>query len=95
MRLDELLAQNPEAKEDYELQISCLNKLGVNIIEEQNRYIDRLEALIIENADRVELLKVIDDRYWYTARLQECGELEEDEHWYDQYLGEENEHRQR
>lgn len=86
MTLKELLEQHPEAKKEYETQIECLNHAGVVIIEEQAKWIEKLEDMIIMEASREVMLMEIDNRYWYTIRMQEEGLLRDNENWYDQYL---------
>lgn len=81
--LKELLEKYPEAKKEYEDQINCLSHAGVVIVEEQNKWIERLEDMIENNVDREEMLKEIDARYWYTVRLQEEGILSEDTKWWE------------
>ena len=86
MTLKELLEQYPEAKKEYETQIECLSNAGMVIIEEQAKWIEKLEDMIIGGDSRKEMLIEIDDRYWYTIRMQDEGLLNEDENWYDDYL---------
>lgn len=86
MTLKELLEQYPEAKKEYETQIECLSNAGVVIIEEQHRWIEKLEDMIIMDDSREEMLMEIDARYWYTVRMQDEGLLKDGESWYDQYL---------
>lgn len=82
MMLKELLEKYPEAKKEYEDQINCLSHAGLVIIEEQDKWIEKLEDMIEDNADREEILKEIDARYWYTVRMQEERILSEDiEQW--------------
>lgn len=84
--LKELLQQYPEAKKEYETQIECLSHAGMVVIDEQAKWIEKLEDMIISGEDREEILKAIDFRYWYTVRMQDAGILDEDKNWYDQYL---------
>lgn len=86
MSLQELLEQHPEAKEEYKVQLECLSHAGLAVIEEQAKWIEKLENMIIMDDSRKEMLIEIDLRYWYTIRMQDEGLLTEDEHWYDQYL---------
>ena len=85
MTLQELLEKYPEAKKEYEVQMECLSNAGVAVIEEQARWIEKLEDMIINGDSRKEMLMEIDSRYWYTIRMQDEGLLNEDEYWYDQY----------
>ena len=86
MILKELLEKYPEAKKEYEDQINCLSHAGLVIIEEQSKWIEELEDMIEDDVDREEILKAIDARYWYTARMQEEGILSEDTKWWETVL---------
>lgn len=84
--LKELLEKYPEANKEYEDQISCLSHAGLVIIEEQSKWIEKLENMIEDNVDREEILKAIDARYWYTVRMQDEGILDEDTEWWETVL---------
>lgn len=86
MMLKELLEKYPEAKKEYEDQISCLSHAGMVVIEEQSRWIEELEDMIEDNVNREEILKAIDARYWYTVRMQDEGILDEDTEWWETVL---------
>ena len=88
MTLKELLEQYPEAKKEYEIQLECLSHAGMVLIEEQAKWIEKLEDMIINGDSREEMLMEIDNRYWYTIRMQDEGLLKDNENWYDQYLDE-------
>ena len=86
MILKELLEKYPEVKKEYEDQIGCLSHVGLVIIEEQSKWIEKLESMIEDNVDREEILKEIDARYWYTVRMQDQGVLDEDTEWWETIL---------
>ena len=82
MNLKELLEQNPEAKKEYELQLESLEKLGLIVIKEQQRYIDALEDAAMEGSKK-DVLQLIDDHYGLTLHGWEIGSLEEGVHWWE------------
>lgn len=84
--LTELLEKYPEAKKEYGDQLKCLSHAGLVIIEEQSKWIERLEDMIENNVDREEILKEIDARYWYTVRMQDEGILSKDTEWWETVL---------
>ena len=84
--LKELLEKYPQAKKEYEDQIQCLSHAGLVIIEEQGKWIEKLEDMIEDNVDREEILKEIDARYWYTVRMQDQGVLDKDTEWWETVL---------
>lgn len=90
MSLTELLEQNPEAKKEYELQMESLEKLGLIIIEEQQRYIDALEEAAIEG-DKKDVLQLMDNYYGLTMKGWEDGSLEDGIQWWEKMLEREEE----
>lgn len=82
MNLKELLEQNPEAKKEYELQIESLEKLGLIVIEEQQRYIDALEEAAMEGSKR-DVLQLMDNYYRLTMKGWEDGSLEDGIQWWE------------
>ena len=85
MSLKELLEQNPEAKKEYELQMESLEKLGLVVIEEQQRYIDALEEAAIEGSKK-DVLQLMDNYYGLTMKGWEDGSLAEGIQWWEKML---------
>lgn len=82
-KLQALLAQYPEEKEEFDLIIDILNTGGVEQIKELLDYIAELETMIEEDINREEMLQVIDCHNHYTEQMQYQGLLQEDETWWE------------
>jgi hypothetical protein len=70
--LEKALRENPQV----------IEFLSVGNLGHEFEYYRKLEDLVINNSDRRELLKLIDEHYFLTERLRMEGLLEDDETWF-------------
>ena len=84
--LKKILAENPQAKEEFENIVEVLNLGATGEIKRLVRHIEQLEEMIEEGESREEMLKVIDNFNGWTQWMRADGLLEEDETWVDRVL---------
>lgn len=82
-KLMELLAQHPEEKEEFDTIIKILNTGSVEQIKMWMRHAERLEDMIEEKVDRVEILEYIDEFNHWTEMMRYDGTLPEGVTWVD------------
>lgn len=82
-KLMELLAQHPEEKEEFDTIIELLNTGSVEQIKMWMRHAERLEDMIEEKVDRVEMLEYIDEFNHWTELMHSDGTLPEGVTWVD------------
>ena len=85
-KLQALLAQYPEEKEEFDLIIDMLNAGSVEQIKMWIEYVNVLEEMIEANESREEMLKIIDDFNCLTEQLRANGYLDEDTEWWETVL---------
>ena len=85
-KLQALLAQYPEEKEEFDLIVDMLNAGSVEQIKMWIEYANVLEEMIEANESREEMLKIIDDFNCLTERLRADGYLDEDTEWWETVL---------
>ena len=84
MKLHQLMEQDPEIRKEVRELVEINNIPWKDMAS----YLKRLEDMIEHNASRRELLEVIDNHYGLTMWFRADGLIEEDEHWYDDFLTE-------
>lgn len=82
-KLMELLARHPEEKEEFDTIIELLNIGSVEQIKMWMRHAERLEDMIEEKVDRVEMLEYIDEFNHWTEMMQWDGTLPDGVTWVD------------
>lgn len=82
-KLMELLAQHPEEKEEFDTIIELLNTGSVEQIKMWMKHAERLEAMIEQKVDRVEILEYIDEFNHWTEMMWHDGTLPEGITWVD------------
>ena len=85
-KLQALLAQHPEEKEEFDLIIDVLNTGSNEQIKMWIEYANVLEEMIEANESREEMLKIIDDFNCLTEQLRADGHLDEDTEWWETVL---------
>lgn len=85
-KLQALLAQHPEEKEEFDLIIDVLNTGSNEQIKMWIEYANVLEEMIEAKESREELLKVIDNFNHLTEQLRIDGHLDEDTEWWETVL---------
>ena len=85
-KLQELLAQHPEEKEEFELVLQNLSEFGANEIERLLEYIVVLEEMIENKEDRAEILQIIDEHNGWTEQMKADGFLDSDTEWWETIL---------
>lgn len=85
-KLQALLAQHPEEKEEFDLIVDILNMGSNEQIKMWIEYANVLEEMIEANETREEILKVIDDFNCLTEHLRADGHLDEDTEWWETVL---------
>ena len=82
-KLMELLAEHPEEKEEFDTIIELLNIGSVEQIKMWMNHVERLEEMIEQKVDRVEILEYIDEFNHWTEMMQWDGTLPEGVTWVD------------
>lgn len=82
-KLMELLAQHPEEKEEFDTIIEVLNIGSTEQIKMWMKHAERLEDMIEEKIDRVEMLEYIDWFNHWTEMMHMDGTLPENVTWVD------------
>ena len=85
-KLQALLAQHPEEKEEFDLIIEVLNTGSIEQIKMWIEYANVWEEMIESNESREEMLKIIDDFNCLTEQLRADGHLDEDTEWWETVL---------
>ena len=81
--LKKMLAENAQAKEEFENIIEVLNLGATGEIKRLLRHIEQLEEMIENGESREEILKVIDAFNGWTQWMRADGLLKEDETWWE------------
>ena len=87
--LKKLFEENPKAKEEFDTIIDVLSAGATGEIERLLRYIEELEEMIEEGADRATLLQRIDEHNGWTMWMHADGYLSGDETWWESVLQDE------
>lgn len=85
-KLQALLAQHPEEKEEFDVIVDILNTGSIEQIKMLLDYIAELEDMIEQGTSREEMLQAIDWHNHYTEQMQYQGLLEEDETWWESVI---------
>lgn len=85
-KLQELLAQHPEEKEEFDFIFQNLNEFSTNEIKRLLEYIAVLEEMIEKKEDRAEILQTIDAYNGWTKWMRADGYLDEDTEWWETVL---------
>lgn len=82
-KLMELLAEHPEEKEEFDIIVELLNIGSVEQIKMWMHHAERLEEMIEQKVDRVEMLEYIDEFNHWTELMRYDGTLPEGVTWVD------------